>query len=121
MGPDMSRASKEEALAIPVFASYAGSAPEKMAVVDARLGIALVSNMPDTDQSTEDFEAFSHSFNHWVYKVKSCYEHLKSVYDVFVSFSGEEESFARQASDFLTIRGRRVFFSRESISQLAQG
>ena len=45
---------------------------------------------------------------------------VNSEFDVFLSFSGEDEPCARQVFDFLTSKNLRVFFSRESIPQLGQ-
>jgi hypothetical protein len=53
-------------------------------------------------------------------EVRGHFEEANSIFDVFLSFSGENESQARGVFEFLSSQGLRVFFSRESIPNLAQ-
>ncbi len=40
------------------------------------------------------------------------------MYDVFISFKSEDEKYATQVYDFLLLKGKRPFFSKENISAL---
>lgn len=45
-------------------------------------------------------------------------EKQPSVFDIFISFKSEDETYAQQVFAFLTARGLRVFFSRQSLPRL---
>ena len=66
------------------------------------------------------FQSFHFVFKQWAELVRRRFENDNSIFDVFISFSGEDEASARVVFEFLTSQGLRVFFSRQSIPNLAQ-
>lgn len=74
-------------------------------------------NLPKPNQSMDWLEKV---ISEWADKVHEHYEKINSLFDVFLSFSGEDELPARRIFEFLTSKGLRVFFSRESIPKLGQ-
>ncbi len=72
------------------------------------------------DLPTQTDDRWTEVFANWVKKVREHHDTVNSKFDVFLSFSGEDESPAREAFEFLASQGLRVFFSRESIPQLGQ-
>jgi hypothetical protein len=85
-------------------------------IFDTGAGGRAVFDVPTPDRADWLGEVFAH----WSAEVRAHYEEANSVFDVFLSFSGEDEAAAREAFQFLTAQGLRVFFSRESIPHLAQ-
>jgi hypothetical protein len=77
-----------------------------------------IFDLPDSNQAAG--ELLAGVFIAWARAVREHYEKVNSIFDVFLSFSGEDESSAREVFEFLTSQGLRVFFSRESIPQLGQ-
>jgi hypothetical protein len=77
-----------------------------------------IFDLPDSNQAAG--ELLAGVFVAWARAVREHYEKVNSIFDVFLSFSGEDESSAREVFEFLTSQGLRVFFSRESIPQLGQ-
>jgi hypothetical protein len=86
-------------------------------VFDEGISSMLVLDMPEPDPVAPRVTA---AVGHWAREVHRHYDKVNSVFDVFLSFSGEDEAPARELFEFLTAQGLRVFFSRESIPQLGQ-
>jgi hypothetical protein len=74
-------------------------------------------HMPEPNGVTSELRAV---FVRWAEEVQKYHEAANSMFDVFLSFSGEDEDRAREVFEYLANQGLRVFFSRESIPQLAQ-
>lgn len=77
----------------------------------------VIRDMPHPEQSLETLEKLFVAF---AAEVRAQYEKANAIFDVFLSFSGEDELRVRDVFEFLTSKGLRVFFSRESIPQMAQ-
>jgi hypothetical protein len=74
-------------------------------------------NMPERGAVGDDWEVV---FQQWSRAVREHYDQANAKFDVFLSFSGEDEADARRVFDYLAFHGLRVFFSKSSIPQLAQ-
>jgi hypothetical protein len=86
-------------------------------IFDSGTSDCMLHEIPLPNQPIVDFEI---PFLKWVDEVHRHYEISISKFDVFLSFSGEDELPARKIFEFLTMKGLRVFFSRETISKLRQ-
>lgn len=71
-------------------------------------------------QSSKVDKRLTEVVSQWAREVQEHYDKANSIFDVFLSFSGEDESAARGVFEFLAARGLRAFFSRQSIPQLGQ-
>lgn len=77
----------------------------------------LILEMPSSNPAPDHLAL---RFSEWAAAVRLHYEKVNSIFDVFLSFSGEDEAAARTVFEFLTSQGLRVFFSRVSIPELSQ-
>ena len=76
-----------------------------------------IYQMPHPELKSQDWQSVFTAFST---RVRRHFDAVSSIFDVFVSFSGEDVDQARQVFEFFTSQGLRVFFSRESIPTLAQ-
>jgi len=77
----------------------------------------FIYNMALDGTSRDDWETI---FAGWSRAVREHYDNANAKFDIFLSFSGEDESDARRVFEFLASQGLRVFFSKSSIPQMAQ-
>jgi hypothetical protein len=85
-------------------------------IFDQGASDVFIHDLPPNDADAASVDLFAS----WAKQVREHYEIANSIFDVFLSFSGEDEATARTVFEFLTAQGLRVFFSRESVPQLAQ-
>jgi hypothetical protein len=86
-------------------------------IFDREASDFVIYDMPRPNQA---MDKMGKVFSIWAAKVREHYESVNSIFDVFLSFSGEDETQAREVFEFLASKGLRVFFSRESIPRMGQ-